>query len=629
VTQKGLEGVSSLFGQDLDPTQIQLQKTSKDFDGELTIVVFPFVRFSKKSPPETGNILGEYMLENCDEVIGFNVVKGFLNLVISEKYWLAFFNSILQNENFGLAPAKSKGQVMVEYSSPNTNKPLHLGHLRNNFLGYSVAKILEANGHDVLKVQIINDRGIHICKSMLAWQRFGNGETPESSGLKGDHLVGKYYVKFDKEYKAEIKQLSNAIAQSIPSLEGVGDLAGLNTKLLAQGKNGELSDLEKEQLKAIKTVLEQAAKQTPILKAAQEMLLKWEAKDPEVYALWEKMNSWVYAGFKDTYAEMGVSFDKLYYESNTYLKGKDEVEKGLEDNVFFKKEDGSVWCDLTADGMDEKLVLRGDGTAVYMTQDIGTAILRFQDFPDLTYQIYTVGNEQEYHFKVLFHILGKLGFEQAKDNFHLSYGMVELPSGKMKSREGTVVDADDLMEQMTKTAGDITTELGKLEGLAEEERQKLFKMIGHGALKYFLLRVDPKRNMLFDPSESVDFNGNTGPYLQFNYVRTRALLRGYTGDLPTELITDFTLSPTEKSLIMKLHDFPEIVIDAGAAFDPSVISSYCFELVKEYSSFYQSNPILKEEDVNRRDFRVALSAKMGNTLKIGMEMLGIEMPERM
>lgn len=629
VIEKGIDGISHLFGQDVDSKQIQLQKTSKDFEGELTIVVFPFVRFSKKSPPETGSILGEYLLNNCDEVVGFNVVKGFLNLVISEKYWTAFFNSILHNQTYGLAPVKSKSQVMVEYSSPNTNKPLHLGHLRNNFLGYSVAKILEANGHDVLKVQIINDRGIHICKSMLAWQRFGNGETPESSGLKGDHLVGKYYVKFDKEYKAEIKQLAAEIAQSQTVLEGVHDLAELNAKLLAQGKNGELSDTEKEQLKAIKTVLDQAGKQAPILLAAQEMLLKWESKDADVYALWEKMNSWVYAGFKDTYAEMGVSFDKLYFESSTYLKGKEEVEKGLNDKVFFKKEDGSVWCDLTSDGMDEKLVLRGDGTAVYMTQDIGTAILRFQDFPDLSYQIYTVGNEQEYHFKVLFHILEKLGFTQAKDSFHLSYGMVELPSGKMKSREGTVVDADDLMQQMTKTAGDITTELGKLEGLAEEDRQKLFKMIGHGALKYFLLRVDPKRNMLFDPAESVDFNGNTGPYLQFNYVRTRALLRGYASELPKELTTNFDLTATEKSLIMKLHDFPEIIVEAGTAYDPSVISSYCFELVKEYSSFYQNNPILKEEDQNRRDFRVSLSAKMGSTLKTGMELLGIEMPERM
>jgi arginyl-tRNA synthetase len=626
---KCIEGISSLFGHDLDPNQLQLQRTSKDFEGELTVVVFPFVRFSKKSPPETGAILGEYLVEQCEEIVGYNVVKGFLNLVVSETYWLGFFNSVLHEERFGLAPAKSKGQVMVEYSSPNTNKPLHLGHLRNNFLGYSVARILEAHGHDVIKVQIINDRGIHICKSMLAWQRFGEGETPESSGLKGDHLVGKYYVAFDKKYKVEIKQLAQELASAEELLTGIENVVDYNKELTNKGKSAELNDKEKQQLKVMKSILDQAGKQAPILLAAQEMLLKWEAKDPEVYGLWETMNSWVYKGFEDTYREMGVTFDKLYYESNTYLKGKDEVEAGLDKGVFFKKDDGSVWCDLTADGMDEKLVLRGDGTAVYMTQDIGTAILRFQDYPSLTYQIYTVGNEQEYHFKVLFHILSKLGFEQAKDNFHLSYGMVELPSGKMKSREGTVVDADDLMAQMTKTAGEITTELGKLEGLAEEERQKLFKIIGHGALKYFLLRVDPKRNMMFDPTESVDFNGNTGPYLQFNYVRTRALIRGYGQSLPSTLETNFTLSPTEKSLIIKLHDFPGIISDAALAYDPSVISSYCFELVKEYSSFYQSNPILKEEDAKRRDFRVALSSKMGETLKTGMGLLGIEMPERM
>ncbi|WP_306643818.1 arginine--tRNA ligase [Sanyastnella coralliicola] len=584
-----VDAAKDLFGAEPEAQHIQLQKTRKDFEGDVTLVVFPLVRLAKTSPEKAGTMIGEWLVANTPEVEGFNVVKGFLNLVVSEAYWKGFLKDAFAQEHFGYAPKGSRGQVMVEYSSPNTNKPLHLGHLRNNFLGYSVAKILEANGHDVVKVQIINDRGIHICKSMVAWEKFGEGETPESSGLKGDKLVGKYYVMFDQHYKQEIKDL------------------------IEQGKSEE-----------------EAKAEAPILLEAQEMLRKWEQKDPEVTALWEKMNSWVYSGFDVTYHEMGVSFDKLYYESNTYLTGKDEVMRGVEEGFFYKRDDGSVWVDLTDDGLDEKLVLRKDGTAVYMTQDIGTAILRFNEFPELKYQIYTVGNEQEYHFKVLFLILGKLGFENAKDNFHLSYGMVELPEGKMKSREGTVVDADDLLAEMAATAQEIAEEQGKLDGISEEERAGLYKKIGYGALKYYLLKVDPKKKMMFDPKESIDFFGNTGPFIQFNYVRTLALLRkAAEAGISASIADDVEIASAERALIRKIYEFPGVLEDAAKSYDPSQIANYVYDLVKEYSSFYQTSPILKEENDDLRSLRLAISQQTGEVIRDGMNLLGVDMPERM
>jgi len=580
-----VKAVKILFEADVDASQVQIQNTRKDFEGDITVVVFPLVRLAKKSPEETGNILGEE-LTKLDEVVGFNVVKGFLNLIISPNWWIDFLNSIAADESFGTQPAYSKPQVMVEYSSPNTNKPLHLGHLRNNFLGFSVAQILQAAGHDVVKVQIINDRGIHICKSMVAWQLFGNGETPESSGIKGDHLVGKYYVAFDKEFKRQIAELNE---QGIPT--------------------------------------DEAENKAAIMMQARETLQKWEAGDEETVELWKTMNGWVYAGFESTYKEMGVSFDKLYYESNTYLTGKDEVIDGLEKGVFTKREDGSVWVDLSGDGLDQKLVLRSDGTAVYMTQDIGTAILRFKDFPELQNQIYTVGNEQEYHFKVLFLILEKLGFAKADQNYHLSYGMVELPEGKMKSREGNVVDADDLLSEMSRTAEEITSELGKLDGLEEHDKQLVYKQLGHGALKYFLLKVDPRKSMMFDPKESIDFNGNTAPYIQFNFVRTRSLLRQSTDDLSQ--ISNIELNESEQNLIQAIYQFPSIVEEAANDYNPALVANYCYDLVRAYSSFYQGNPILKENDEEKRKLRLLISKKIGDVLHTGMGLLGIELPERM
>ncbi|NNE56250.1 MAG: arginine--tRNA ligase, partial [Flavobacteriales bacterium] len=532
--------VKALFEADLNDGQVQIQKTRKEFKGDVTVVVFPFVKLAKRSPEDTAKVLGEKLMEN-EAVVGFNVVKGFLNLEIAPSYWMNFFESCFNDSNYGIATPDSKPQVMVEYSSPNTNKPLHLGHMRNNFLGYSVSRILEANGHDVVKVQIINDRGIHICKSMVAWQQFAEGATPESEGIKGDHFVGKYYVKFDQEYKRQITELNE---KGIPK--------------------------------------DEAENKAAIMVEAREMLKRWEAGEEEAVSLWKMMNGWVYSGFEITYEEMGVAFDKLYYESDTYLKGLDEVKNGLDKGVFTQREDGSIWCDLTNDGLDQKLVLRSDGTAVYMTQDIGTAILRFQDYPDLSYQIYTVGNEQEYHFKVLFLILEKLGFAQAKDNFHLSYGMVELPEGKMKSREGTVVDADELMEEMAQTAKEITDELGKLDGIPEEEREELYKSLGYGAIKYFLLKVDPRKSMMFNPEESVDFNGNTAPYIQYNYVRTRALLRkADTSDF--EIDTSIEPQETERELIKMLYRFPEVIEEAASSYDPSTVANYCYELVRQYS----------------------------------------------
>jgi arginyl-tRNA synthetase len=579
------KGFKEIF--DVTVDSVEFQATNKDFEGDVTVVIFAFLRYIKGNPVEIGTKLGTYLKENVQEVSSFNVVKGFLNLAISDEFFLNAFNEIYKTQNFGfVSPNLTEKAVMVEYSSPNTNKPLHLGHIRNNLLGYSVAEIIKTSGKKVYKTQIINDRGIHICKSMLAWQRFGNGETPESSGLKGDKLVGNYYVAFDKAYKEEISQF------------------------IAAGKTEE-----------------EAKKQAPILLEAQEMLLKWEAGDEAVVSLWKTMNAWVYEGFNKTYQELGVDFDKNYYESITYLLGKDVVTIGLEKGVFYKKEDGSVWIDLTADGLDEKIVLRSDGTAVYMTQDIGTAIERFKDF-DLSELVYTVGNEQDYHFKVLFLILKKLGFEWANNLYHLSYGMVDLPSGKMKSREGTVVDADDLMQEMVDTARNISQELGKLEGYSQPEKEVLYKIIGMGALKYYILKVDPKKRILFDPEESVDFNGNTGPFIQYTYARIQSIIRKADFDFSTE-ITAIDLHEKERELIKQIQQFPEIIQNAAKNHSPALIANYTYDLVKEYNSLYQSLPILGSENENEKILRTQLSAKVGEIIKTAFKLLGIEVPERM
>ncbi|MDH5475791.1 MAG: arginine--tRNA ligase [Cyclobacteriaceae bacterium] len=581
----------TLFDNELRVDEISLQPTRKEFAGTYTLVCFPFGKISKKNPEETAKIIGEHLEQSTAEVKGYNVVKGFLNLEIADNEWVNVIRTISNQIDFGQLPESGK-EVMVEYSSPNTNKPLHLGHLRNNFLGYSIAEIMKANGHKVHKVQIINDRGIHICKSMLAWKRYGNGETPESSGKKGDKLVGDYYVKFDQEYKKEIAEL-----------------------------------VEKGLSK------DDAEKKAPIILEAQEMLLKWEQKEPEVYSLWKKMNGWVYDGFGATYMQMGVDFDKLYYESNTYLLGKDVVEQGLKKEVFFKKEDGSVWVDLTDDGLDEKLLLRADGTSVYMTQDIGTAIERFKDFPKLSQQIYTVGNEQEYHFKVLFLILKKLGYSWAEENYHLSYGMVDLPSGKMKSREGTVVDADDLMKEMLDTSAAHTKELGKIEGFSEKEANELYETLGLGALKYFLLKVDPKKRMLFDPQESIQFHGNTGPFIQYSHARISAILRKAKelGFEPKKEHFDSVtvLAPTEVGVIYLLSEFENKIKEAGREYSPSIIAQYIYDLAKEYNRFYQEVSIFNEEDEDKLHFRIAFSKSVALAIKKGMSLLGIRVPERM
>jgi len=569
---------------------VEFQATRKDFEGDITIVVFPFLRIIKGNPVEIGTSLGTFLKENVKEVVDFNVVKGFLNLIFSDEYFLTNFQSIYTTENFGFTSiAKDTKSVMVEYSSPNTNKPLHLGHIRNNLLGYSVSEIIKASGKKVYKTQIINDRGIHICKSMLAWQRWGNGETPESTGLKGDKLVGNYYVKFDQEYKKEI------------------------VTLIAKGNTEE-----------------DAKKQAPILLDAQEMLRKWEAGSSEIVDLWEMMNQWVYAGFEVTYKELGVNFDKNYFESDTYLLGKDVVAHGLKKGIFFKKDDGSVWIDLTDEGLDEKIVLRSDGTAVYMTQDIGTAIQRIKDYPDVGGLVYTVGNEQDYHFKVLFLILKKLGFDWADNLFHLSYGMVDLPSGKMKSREGTVVDADDLMVEMTNTAREISEDLGKLEGYSETEKEVLYKTIGLGALKYYILKVDPKKRILFDPATSVDFNGNTGPFIQYTYARIQSILRKANFDYNViQSGSEVSLDSKEKSVLKQLSIFPEIIQQAADNYSPALVANYTYELVKDYNSFYQSVPILACKNEQEKIFRVQLSQKVGMTIKAAFQLLGIEVPERM
>ena len=579
------DAVQELFSASLET--VEVQPTRKDFEGDLTVVVFPILRVAKGNPAVIGEQIGTYVKENLDEISDFNVVKGFLNLVIADAYYLNFFDGIRDQMNFGHEPEAGKA-VMVEYSSPNTNKPLHLGHIRNNLLGYSVAEILKASGKKVYKTQIINDRGIHICKSMLAWQKFGEGETPESTGLKGDKLVGNYYVKFDKAYKEE------------------------QSYLVAQGKTKE-----------------EAEKEAPLILEAQDMLRKWEAGDEEVVALWEKMNGWVYEGFEETYKNLGVDFDSYYYESNTYLLGKDNIEEGLKKGVFYKKGDGSVWCDLTEDGLDEKLVLRSDGTAVYMTQDIGTAIQRVKDHPDVGGMIYTVGNEQDYHFKVLFLILKKLGYDWAEHLFHLSYGMVDLPSGKMKSREGTVVDADDLVEEMATTAGNIAQELGKLDGYSEAEKQELYKIIGLGALKYYILKVDPKKRILFNPEESVDFQGNTGPFIQYTYARIQSILRKAADTGVAEDYAYEALQSKEKELIKQLALYPETVQLAAENHSPALIANYTYDLVKEFNSFYQQVSILGADTDAEKSFRVALSKKVGEVIEAAFGLLGIQFPERM
>ena len=579
------EGFLALY--EIEIPSVEFQATRKEFEGDITVVVFPLLRYKKGNPAQIADDLGNYIIKNVTEVTNFNVVKGFLNLVIDDSFYINFFSDIYKNNNYGFVnPNTNEKAVMVEYSSPNTNKPLHLGHIRNNLLGYSVSEIIKASGKQVYKTQIINDRGIHICKSMLAWKRFGNNETPNSTGLKGDKLVGNYYVKFDKEYKKEIADL------------------------IAAGKTED-----------------EAKKEAPILIEAQEMLRKWESGDEETVALWKKMNGWVYDGFDITYKNLGVNFDQLYYESDTYLLGKDVVAQGLEKGVFYKKEDGSVWCDLTDEGLDEKIVLRSDGTAVYMTQDIGTAIQRVKDFPNVGGMVYTVGNEQDYHFQVLFLILKKLGFDWAKQLYHLSYGMVDLPSGKMKSREGTVVDADDLMIEMTETAKNISEELGKLDSYSEDEKNELYKTIGLGALKYFILKVDPKKRILFDPKSSVDFQGNTGPFIQYTYARIQSILRKANFDYSKSVAIE--LHEKEKEIIKLLEAFPETVQQAAANYSPAIIANYTYDLVKEFNSFYQNVSILGEENLDKKIFRVQISEKVGNTIKQAFSLLGIQVPVRM
>jgi len=580
------KAIAEHYGQQIENIEIQL--TRKEFEGDYTIVLFPLLKLIKAKPEQIGEVLGAYLTEHVTEVTAYNVVKGFLNLTIADSYFLSFFGEIVAQERYGTTPITAEPPAMiVEYSSPNTNKPLHLGHIRNNLLGFSMAKILEATGKRVYKTQIINDRGIHICKSMIAWQLFGKGETPESTGLKGDKLVGKYYVLFDKAYKEEI------------------------TQLIAEGKSKEVAERE-----------------APIFVKAQEMLRLWEQGDADTLALWKQMNQWVYDGFEVTYRNLGVSFDRNYYESETYLLGKDIVQRGLEQGVFYRKEDGSVWIDLTADGLDEKLVLRSDGTSVYITQDLGTATKRIEeDFPKVEGMIYTVGNEQDYHFKVLFLILQKLGFAWAKNLYHLSYGMVELPNGKMKSREGTVVDADDLMEEMVQVAEELSQELGKLDGYTQQQKQQLYRVIGLGALKYYILKVDPKKKIAFNPQESIDFQGNTGPFIQYTYARIQSILRK-AGELPM-LPTSGDLHPKERELIKQLSLFTSVVQQAADTYSPALIANYVYELVKEFNSFYQNVSILGEEDPVKRSLRIHLSRKVGEVIAIGFDLLGIEVPERM
>ena len=595
-----MAAVKELYGQEVAEKMVQLQKTKREFEGSLTLVVFPFLKISKKSPEQTAQEIGEYLLQNCDAVASFNVVKGFLNLVIADSAWVELLKAIDADEKFGeKAATEDSPLVMIEYSSPNTNKPLHLGHVRNNLLGWSLAQIMAANGNKVVKTNIVNDRGIHICKSMLAWLKYGNGETPESSGKKGDHLIGDYYVAFDKHYREEVKELT--------------------AQYVAGGMDVEAAE-------------KKAKEEAPLIREAHDMLVKWEQNDPEVRSLWKKMNDWVYAGFDETYAKMGVGFDKIYYESDTYLRGKAKVEEGLEKGLFERHDDNSVWADLTNEGLDQKLLLRSDGTSVYMTQDIGTAEMRFKDFP-IDKMIYVVGNEQNYHFQVLSILLDRLGFKWGKELVHFSYGMVELPNGKMKSREGTVVDADDLMELMVADAKRTSEEAGKFDDMTEEERNEIARIVGMGALKYFILKVDARKNMLFNPEESIDFNGNTGPFIQYTHARIRSILRkaeeglgisnyelgGFAGNLSTK----------ETELIQKMNGYADVVAQAGKDYSPSGIANYCYELTKEFNQFYHDYSILKEEDEQIRMFRLVLAKNVAKILRNGMALLGIEVPERM
>lgn len=595
-----IEAVKMLYGQDVPEKMVQLQKTKREFEGNLTLVVFPFLKMSKKGPEQTAQEIGEYLQQNCSAVAAFNVVKGFLNLVVAPAAWSELLRAIDADDKFGeKAATEDSPLVMIEYSSPNTNKPLHLGHVRNNLLGWSLAQIMEANGNKVVKTNIVNDRGIHICKSMLAWLKYGNGETPESSGKKGDHLIGDYYVAFDKHYREEVKAL---VAQYV-----------------AEGMEEEAAE-------------KKAKEEAPLIKEAHDMLVKWEQNDPEVRSLWKKMNDWVYAGFDETYAKMGVGFDKIYYESDTYLRGKAKVEEGLEKGLFERHEDNSVWADLTNEGLDQKLLLRSDGTSVYMTQDIGTAEMRFKDFP-IDKMIYVVGNEQNYHFQVLSILLDRLGFKWGKELVHFSYGMVELPNGKMKSREGTVVDADDLMEMMVADAKRTSEEAGKFNDMTEEERSEIARIVGMGALKYFILKVDARKNMLFNPEESIDFNGNTGPFIQYTHARIRSILRKAETELGirnVELGVD-SAEPNEKEveLIQKMNGYADVVAQAGKDYSPSGIANYCYELTKEFNQFYHDYSILREEDEQKRMFRLVLAKNVAKILKNGMALLGIEVPERM
>jgi arginyl-tRNA synthetase len=581
--------LNELFGLTTTVNDIILQKTKKEFEGDYTLVTFPYIKVAKATPEKTGDLIGEQLLKNNTSITKFNVVKGFLNFTLSNDFWLSEFKTISQQENYGIKPAKSSGkQIMLEYSSPNTNKPLHLGHVRNNLLGYSVATINKTQGHDVIKVNLVNDRGIHICKSMIAWQLFGNGETPQSSGMKGDHLVGKYYVIFDKEFKKQVQVL----------IEG-----GISK--------------------------DEAEKKAPIMLQTQEMLLKWEASDKEIIDLWKMMNDWVYDGFALSYKKLGVDFDKMYYESNTYLLGKEIVQEGLSKGIFYKKDNGSICIDLTKDGLDEKVVLRSDGTSVYITQDMGTAIERFKEFPSISKMIYTVGNEQDYHFKVLFKILEKLGYAWAKECYHLSYGMVELPEGKMKSREGTVVDADDLMDGMVATAKETTEESGKVTNFTEEEKVELFRMIGMGALKYFILKVDPKKKMLFDPKESIDLHGNTGPFIQYAHARIKSILRDYNNTCDITIADTIQLHEKEKELIKIQYDFANILEEAANTYNPAVVANYTYELAKLFNQFYNECSVLKEENNEIKQFRIKLIETTATIIKNGMYCLGISVPERM
>lgn len=597
--QAAIEAVKALYGADVTAEQITLQKTKKEFEGHLTLVVFPLLKISRKKPADTAAEIGQWLCDNTKLISAYNAVAGFLNLVIAPAQWVALLEEINANEHYGIQhPTDENPLVMIEYSSPNTNKPLHLGHVRNNLLGWALANVVEANGNRVVKTNIVNDRGIHICKSMLAWLKFGNGETPQSSGKKGDHLIGDYYVAFDKHYRAEV--------------------AELKAKYVAEGKGEEEAE-------------EMAKKNSPLMQEAHDMLVKWEANDPEVRALWRKMNEWVYAGFDETYKALGVSFDKIYYESDTYLEGKEKVEEGLSKGIFFRKEDGSVWADLTAEGLDEKLLLRADGTSVYMTQDIGTAKLRFQDFP-INKMIYVVGNEQNYHFQVLSILLDKLGFEWGKSLVHFSYGMVELPNGKMKSREGTVVDADDLVAGMIAQARQTVEAAGKFDDMTEDEKAEVARIVGMGALKYFLLKVDARKNMLFNPEESIDFNGNTGPFIQYTYARIRSILRKAADagiQLPAQLPTDVELSTKEEELVQHIADFAAVIRQAGSEYQPAAVANYCYELVKEYNQFYHDFSILRETDAKKQAFRLVLSLNVAKVVRLGMGLLGIEMPERM